>query len=46
MNEAKIISWSEDDNKFLIEVPKFAGYMANGDTSEKALKNSEIIIAE
>ena len=42
----KIIYWSEDDNKFLVEVPELAGCMADGDTPEEALKNSEIIIEE
>ena len=42
----KIIYWSEDDNKFLVEVPELAGCMADGNTPEEALKNSEIIIEE
>ena len=42
----KIISWSEDDKKFLVEVPELPGCMADGETPEEALKNSEIIIAE
>ncbi|MBR2209813.1 MAG: type II toxin-antitoxin system HicB family antitoxin [Synergistaceae bacterium] len=42
----KIISWSDDDNKFLVEVPELPGCMADGATPEEALKNSEVIIAE
>ena len=42
----KIISWSEDDKKFLVEIPELSGCMADGDTPEEALKNSEIVIAE
>ncbi|MBQ9419565.1 MAG: type II toxin-antitoxin system HicB family antitoxin [Synergistaceae bacterium] len=42
----KIIYWSEDDNKFLVEVPELAGCMADGDTPSEALHNAEIVIAE
>lgn len=42
----KIIYWSEDDDKFLIEVPELPGCMSDGDTEEEALKNVEIIISE
>jgi len=42
----KIISWSEDDKKFLVEIPELSGCMADGNTPEEALKNSEIVIAE
>ncbi len=42
----KIIYWSENDNKFLIEVPELPGCMSDGDTEEEALKNVEIIISE
>lgn len=42
----RIIYWSENDNKFIVEVPELAGCMADGDTAEQALKNAEIVIAE
>ncbi len=42
----RIIYWSENDNKFVVEVPELAGCMADGETAEQALKNAEIIIAE
>lgn len=42
----KIIYWSEDDNKFLVEVPELAGCMADGNTPEEALRNVEIIVSE
>ena len=41
-----IIYWSEDDNKFLVEVPELAGCMADGNTPEEALRNVEIIVSE
>ncbi|MBD5499090.1 MAG: type II toxin-antitoxin system HicB family antitoxin [Lachnospiraceae bacterium] len=42
----RIIYWSENDNKFIVEVPELAGCMADGDTAEQALKNAEVIISE
>ena len=42
----RIISWSEDDQKWLVSVPELAGCMADGSTPSEALANSEIIIKE
>lgn len=42
----RIIYWSEVDRKFIVEVPKLAGCMADGATAMEALKNVEIIISE
>lgn len=42
----KIIYWSNDDNKFLVEVPELAGCMADGNTPAEALRNAEIVIDE
>ena len=42
----RIIYWSNDDNKFVVEVPELAGCMADGSSVEEAVKNSEIIIEE
>lgn len=42
----KIIYWSDDDNKFVVEVPELAGCMADGDTPEEVLLNSNVIISE
>jgi predicted RNase H-like HicB family nuclease len=41
-----IIYWSEKDNSFLTEVPELAGCMADGETYQKALANTEMIISE
>lgn len=41
-----IIYWSEKDSSFLTEVPELAGYMADGETYQEALANTEIIISE
>lgn len=42
----RIIFWSEDDNKWLVDVPELPGCMADGATAKEALDNAEIIIAE
>ena len=41
-----IIYWSEKDNSFLTEVPELAGCMADGETYQEALSNTEMIISE
>lgn len=42
----RIIYWSDDDSKFLVEVPELPGCMADGSTPEEALQNSSVIISE
>ena len=42
----RIIYWSDDDGKFIAEVPELAGCMADGNTLEEALQNSSVIVAE
>ena len=42
----KIIYWSEDDKKFIVEVPELPGCMADSSTPEEALGNSAVIISE
>lgn len=47
MNKYKqIIYWSEEDNRFIVEVPKLPGCMADGTTETEALKNTEQVISE
>lgn len=47
MNKYKqIIYWSEEDNRFIVEVPELPGCMADGTTETKALKNAEQVISE
>jgi len=43
---AIIISWSEDDQAFLAEVPDLPGCIADGATQAEALANAAIIRAE
>lgn len=42
----RIIYWSEDDKRWLIEVPELPGCMADGETPAEALENVEVIISE
>lgn len=42
----RIVFWSEDDQKWLVEVPELAGCMADGKTPVEALTNVELIIEE
>ena len=41
-----IISWSEEDDCYLVEVPELPGCMADGKTRAEALANAERIIDE
>ena len=43
---SKMIYWSDDDNRFIVEVPELAGCMADGSTPEEALHNVSTVIAE
>lgn len=42
----RIIFWSEDDQRWLVDVPELPGCMADGETPTEALKNVEVIIDE
>lgn len=42
----RIIFWSEDDQRWLVDVPELSGCMADGETPAEALENSERVIAE
>ena len=41
-----VIYWSNDDQRFIVEVPELPGCMADGATYQEAVKNAETIIAE
>ncbi|HEY3823592.1 MAG TPA: type II toxin-antitoxin system HicB family antitoxin [Bryobacteraceae bacterium] len=41
-----ILSWSDEDEAFIAEVPELAGCVADGATRQEALANTEIVIAE
>lgn len=40
------ITWSEEDNAYLVDVPELPGCKADGPTIAKAIENAKIIIAE
>ena len=41
-----IIYWSEDDERYVVEVPELSGCMADGITYEEAVQNAQKIILE
>lgn len=40
------LSWSEEDQAYIVSVPELPGCMADGKTPEEAVKNAEVIIEE
>ncbi len=42
----RIIFWSEEDQKWLVDVPELPGCMADGQTPCEALDNVERVISE
>jgi predicted RNase H-like HicB family nuclease len=41
-----IIFWSEEDGRYVVEVPELPGCMADGESYEEAIKNANIVISE
>lgn len=41
---AMIIRWSDEDGCYVTEVPELPGCMADGNTREEAIKNTEDVI--
>lgn len=41
-----IVSWSEEDQAYIVAVPELPGCMADGKTPVEAVENAEIIIQE
>lgn len=39
-----IISWSEEDQAYIVSVPELPGCMADGKTPEEAVKQAQIVI--
>ena len=49
MNSSKyrmFISWSDEDQAYLVEVPELPGCMADSKTRQEAVTNAEVIIQE
>lgn len=41
-----ILSWSEEDQAFIAEVPELPGCTGDGETYQEALQNVEVIMQE
>ncbi len=41
-----IVFWSDEDERYVVEVPELPGCMADGKTYEEAVKNTQQIIFE
>lgn len=41
-----IIYWSEDDQRFIVEVPELPGCMADGENYQDAVSNAQVVIDE
>jgi len=41
-----IIYWSDEDQRYVVEVPELPGCMADGETYQGAIKNAETVISE
>ncbi len=41
-----IIYWSADDQRYIVEVPELPGCMADGDSYQNAVANTQIVIDE
>ena len=46
MKYTMIISWSEEENCYLVTVPDLPGCMADGKTYDEAVKNAQVVINE
>ena len=42
----RILYWSDEDEKWIIEVPELPGCMADGKTPMEALENVEVVVEE
>lgn len=41
-----LIYWSDDDDRFIAEIPELAGCMADGTTPQEALANAQLVAHE
>jgi predicted RNase H-like HicB family nuclease len=41
-----VIYWSDEDQRFIVEVPELPGCMADGENYEDAARNAEIVIQQ
>ena len=41
-----IVYWSDEDERFIVEVPELPGCMADGATYEEAINNAQRVVKE
>lgn len=41
-----IITWSDEDNCYIVKVPDLPGCMADGKTYDEAVQNAQVVIKE
>jgi predicted RNase H-like HicB family nuclease len=41
-----IITWSDEDQAYIIEVPELPGCLADGETRREAVDNAKIVVQE
>ena len=46
MKYTMIITWSEEDNSYIVKVPDLPGCMADGKTYDVAVQNAQVVIKE
>lgn len=46
MKYSMILSWSEEDELYIVSVPDLPGCMADGRTPTEAVENAKVVIAE
>lgn len=46
MKYTMIITWSDEDNCYIVKVPDLPGCMADGKTYDEAVQNAQVVIKE
>ena len=46
MKYTMIITWSEEDNSYIVKVQDLPGCMADGKTYDEAVQNAQVVIKE
>jgi len=41
-----VIYWSDEDQRFIVEIPELPGCMADGENYQDAARNAEIVIQQ
>ena len=46
MKYTMIITWSDEDNCYIVKVPDLPGCMSDGKTYDEAVQNAQVVIKE